>query len=410
VALIICGILLPGEFEKVRPALIVAGMAMSLWLVGMLLVRWSTLPEAAPKEAPAAAGPRGEPIGMLLWWQPVLTVLSASIFILALPNLARNIGSIEAAIQWLLRGTGLYWLLLVLGSVSCLLGGRAMQNAGSVPPVRGAKNATRDRLWMLRFGGRALTASGVGFMLVAFWHSQSLATRPSGAGAESASGGGDPIGFFDLMTWLGTFATFVTVIATALVAMYVKRRDDESRHSASVIEMRQRWIDKLRQNLAMLMAAGHQCRAAAELREPNRDLASHARGVLREVELQLNPTEGHHAVLLSALRSWLHLAGIEDHFRAREMPQPLRTPEEFDKLAEWLVKLGQLVLKVEWVVTSLSHDSVEDKASRLWDELRRFEKRYEAELNQMAPEAMRHRAQEARGLLEGANASAAPNS
>jgi hypothetical protein len=391
----VSGALLLSKVPDFGDAMMLSGAAVLLWFAAIATVRAAAAPDpdlVAGRISSATQSARARHDGILL----LTLCLSIPILVLAGWNLRSELGSLQEIGTWLLSGAGIYVVLLVGAALLSLAGAYNMLRRGSVALPAGSTNAQRDRLWMLRFGGRALSAFGLGLMLVAFWYSQPDAAQP----AEPAK----HIGFFDLMTWLGTFATLVVVVATALVAMYVKRRDDESQHSAAITDMRQRWIDNLRQNLAAAMAGGHSLRSAARLRKADPGLAGNVRKVLREIELQLNPTEGHHAVLLWALRSWLHEAGIEDHFRGDPMPAPKSVPTDFDILARWLVMLGQLVLKVEWAVTSQGRESIEMKAGRLWNDLVRFEKAHAPELTRLASEAMAHRAGDASSLLQGANA------
>ena len=229
-----------------------------------------------------------------------LLVVTLALLGLAIFNLWRAF-SPAAFREWLLVGAGIYWLVIAVAAVSFGVRGTVMESSGTVAPSSSLSKAERDKRWILKYGGIALSAGGLGLMLVALWLSQGYVLRQ----ATSASAG-EGIGFYDLMTWLGTFATFVVVVATALVAMYVKRRDDDTRHSFAIMTMRQAWIDKVRLTLSRLMAHGETLRGETN---PNKVLAAEARQMLREIELQLNPTEGHHAVLLKALRAWLHEAG-----------------------------------------------------------------------------------------------------
>jgi len=93
---------------------------------------------------------------------------------------------------------------------------------------------------------------------------------------------------------------------------------------------------------------------------------------------------------------------MEDHFR-EVLPEKLFQQAEFDIVTDWLVALGQLALKIEWVVTSLDRASVSAKAGDLWDDINRYERNYPAELEKIAPEAMQARKSIARTLIEGAN-------
>lgn len=394
-AIIAGGALLLGTLDEVAETMILSGAAILLWLVALAGIR--AVPAfglhvgtgSEPASAQRRRWRRDRFLSLTIW-------LGVPILFLAAWNVWIKLGSLKAAGVWLSAGAGVYWLLLLGAALLSFFGAHRLLKEGSATLAPSARNVERDKLWMLRFGGRALSALALSLILVAFWYAQPVADRQANTP--------DQIGFFDLMTWLGTFATFMVVVATALVAMYVKRRDDESQHSAAVTEMRQRWIDKLRQSLSAAMAGGHSLHSAAERRQANPQLAGDVRKMLREVELQLNPTEGHHAVLLSALRGWLHEAGIEDHFRGDPMPVPQPAATDFNTLAQWLVMLGQLVLKVEWAVTSEGRESIDRKASRLWHDLVEFEKAHLPELNRLASEAMAHRERDARSLLQGANA------
>lgn len=394
-AMTLGGALLLSKVTDLGEVMMLTGAAVLLWFAAIATVRVAAAPKpdsVAESSSSASQSPRAGYDSALL----ITSCLSLPILLLAGWNLLGKLGSARAVGDWLLAGPGIYWLSLVGGAVLSFRYGYRMIRDGTVRMPLGAGNAERDRLWMLRFGGRALSGFGLGLILVTFWYSQPDAAQQPEAPKQ--------IGFFDLMTWLGTFATLVVVVATALVAMYVKRRDDESQHSAAVTDMRQRWIDNLRQNLAAAMAGGHSLQSAAGRRVADPDLAGNVRKVLREIELQLNPTEGHHAVLLCALRSWLHEAGIEDHFRGDPMPAPNPAATAFDTLAQWLVMLGQLVLKVEWAVTSQGRESIEMKAGRLWEDVLRFERAHAPELRRLASEALTHRERDASSLLHGANA------
>ena len=394
VAVIAGGALLLGAFNEIAETLMLSGAAILLWLVALVAIRTVPTPGLfldAVAEPPSTQSQRWRCDRFLL----LTVLLSVPILLIAAWNVWGKLGSFAAAGVWLTAGAGVYWWLLLGAALLSFLGAHRLLKGAAAALAPNARNVERDRLWMLRFGGRALSALALGLILVAFWY-----TQPGAAAQTNAS---DQIGFFDLMTWLGTFATLVVVVATALVAMYVKRRDDESQHSAAVTDMRQRWIDKLRQHLAAAMAGGHSLRSAAERQQADLQLAGDVRKMLREVELQLNPTEGHHAVLLSALRSWLHEAKIEDHFREDQMPESKFVATDFDTLAQWLVMLGQLVLKVEWAVTREGRESIEMKAGRLWNNLVEFEKTYEPELRRLAPEAIAHRERDASSLLQCAN-------
>ncbi len=306
---------------------------------------------------------------------------------------------------WFLSGQGLYWVLVVGAAMSSTIYGTKMQIDGSKEPRPKISNAERDKLWIKRFSGKVLSAGGLGLMLVSFWMSQNNAVQSAPLAAQLApiAAQSTPIGFYDLMTWLGTFATFVVVVATALVAMYVKRRDDEARHSSAVMEMRQAWINKVRLTLSKLIANGQKLYTETIQLKVNIELATKTRQMLREIQLQLNPTEGHHAVLLATLRGWLHEAGIEDHFRGAIPTPQLHTQTDFDVVTEWLIMQSQLVLKVEWVVTSLDETSVPTKVGRLWSGIERYENKNAVELAKVVPRAMHLRQTEARTLVEGAN-------
>ncbi|MDO9489195.1 MAG: hypothetical protein Q7J32_12530 [Sphingomonadaceae bacterium] len=376
-------------------ASMITAAALFIWLTGLVAVRART--GAADGDLPEATAPDAKSVPTKLPWFMWATFgVGLVLLSLALSNIAIALTPFPKIWTWIATGGGVYWALLVASAILASAVSRSLYRAGAALLREGATNVERDRLWMLRQAGVICAAFGVALMLMAFWRSQFLAAP------ADENGQVEGIGFFDLATWLGTFATFVVVVASALVAMYVKRRDEESQHNSAVTAMRQAWIDKLRQNLAYIMAGAHRLRAAAVAKHADPSLAGKVRQALREIELQLNPTEGHHAVLLQALQSTLHEAGIEAHFQSRATA-PQSVDAEFDVLSKWLVLLGQLVLKIEWAVTSQGRASVERKLGRLWNDLQAFEGFHTEELVRLASEAMRIRRDHANTLLNGAN-------
>lgn len=308
----------------------------------------------------------------------------------------RHLADWDAATERVLGGLGLYWLVIAGTTLSAALYGFILQMRGARISRARAGTADYDRRLVLRFGGAALSAVALGLALVAFRLAQPQARGTAGTGMSDRG-----IGFFDMMTWLGTFATLVVVISTALVAVWVKRRDDEAQHSAAVVQMRQAWIDKVRGNMAALLAAGQALRAEHEQGRSNHTRGLEARLLMREADLLLNPTEGHHAVLLAAVRSWLHHAGIEDHLRnTGKHPAPLTVATDFNVASDWLVLLTQLVLKIEWAVTSVGRGRVPEKTGSLWGQVLAYEHRYEREIRLISPDALDCRKSRASDLVK----------
>lgn len=309
----------------------------------------------------------------------------------------RSLVSWHAAWERVVNGIGLYWLVIVGMALAGALYSCVLQARG----VRASRDKTsaadRDRGLALRFGGAALSAVSFGLSLVVFRLAQSKVGGAAEIGTPDRG-----IGFFDMITWLGTFATLAVVISTALVAIWVKRREDEAQHSAAVVQMRQAWINKVRATMAGLLAAGQALRADHEGRQSNPVRGREARLLMREANLLLNPTEGHHAVLLAAVKSWLHHAGIEDHLRSQDShPKPQEVQSDFDAATDWLVLLTQLVLKVEWAVTSVGRERVGEKAGALWEQVRAYEGKHDPELRRIAPQALDVRMSRASALMDG---------
>lgn len=202
------------------------------------------------------------------------------------------------------------------------------------------------------------------------------------------------IGPFDVLTWLGTLATLAVVISGAWVAVYVKRRDDERQHALSLMGMRQRWIDGLRSDLSGFLILARQLQQANDTGTPDVEGARRALAALEAVGLRLNPVESHHHVLFVAMRGLLRAAGVYDQLRGTVGPAPGMPASTFDVGVDWVRALGQLVLKIEWVVTSRGQDQVGEKAERQWSALLAFETRYLGELlgfvPQLKPLRIRH--------------------
>lgn len=332
---------------------------------------------------PAPGQPRSVAAGLRGWAFTAMPILTVAVLVLACVNL-RHLIAWDAAWKRVFDGIGLYWLVIVGLALLGAAFSWVLQVRGAEVARNKASVVDRDRRLALRFGGAALSTASLGLALVAFRLAQSSVRGVAQIGAPDRG-----IGFFDMMTWLGTFATLAVVISTALVAIWVKRRDDEAQHSAAVVQMRQAWINKVRETMAGLLAAGQAIRADYEQGQPNRVRAGEARLLLRAADLLLNPTEGHHAVLLIAVRSWLHHAGIEDHMRSQDaLPQPLVVASDFEAVTTWLVLLTQLVLKVEWIVTSTGRERITEKAGSLWDQVRNYEVNYETELRNVASQAL----------------------
>lgn len=194
------------------------------------------------------------------------------------------------------------------------------------------------------------------------------------------------IGPFDVLTWLGTLATLAVVVSGAWVAVYVKRRDDERQHALSLMDMRQAWINDLRSDLARLLTTAREMQLANEAATPNPEAARRALGLQETIALRLNPVEAHHHMLFAAVRGLLRAAGVNDQLRGATTPSPRTPTTTFDVGVEWVRTLGQLVLKIEWVVTSQGRQAIEAKAAEQWEELRRFERKYWGELLCIVPQ------------------------
>lgn len=273
----------------------------------------------------------------------------------------------------LLNGTGAFEVLLAAAAFGLSMWGGRLAYQGSVRLPDDAPRLDQDDRTVRKYGGLLLAACAMSISLILLRNAQ--ASTPEGK----------PPTFYDLMTWLGTFGTLSVVICGSLVAVYAKRREDDARKSDSVRLMRQEWINKVRDNVASVT---EQARILYELTKkgtPDSQVASVTIGHMRRLELHLNPTEPHHQVLQAAMQSLLSASKIDEHLRGDDF-QPLE-PLLWGVLNDWVVHLAQLVLKIEWVVTSEGRAAVTAKAGPLWSALQKFEKKREQELNRVAQTA-----------------------
>ena len=344
----------------------------------------------------APGQPRSVAAGLRGWAFTAMPILTVAVLVLACVNV-RHLIAWDAAWKRVFDGIGLYWLVIVGLALLGAAYSWVLQVRGAEVARNEASIVDRDRRLALRFGGAALSTVSLGLALVAFRLAQSSVRGAAQIGAPDRG-----ISFFDMMTWLGTFATLAVVISTALVAIWVKRRDDEAQHSAAVVKMRQAWINKVRGTMAGLLAAGQALRADYERGQSNPDRGDKARLLLREADLLMNPTEGHHAVLLIAVRNWLHHAGIEDHMRSQDaLPQTTVATTDFEAVTTWLVLLTQLVLKIEWTVTSTGRERISEKAGSLWDQICVYEAKYKTELDLVTSQALKLRRSHVSNLING---------
>ncbi len=199
------------------------------------------------------------------------------------------------------------------------------------------------------------------------------------------------VSLFDILTWLGTLATLAAVASGAGVAIYVKRRDDERHQRLSIMRMRQAWIDELRDAVADLLASGRAMNVRSSQGQTlPADAVARALRCRELIALRINPMEVHHQVLAEASRRWLNAAGLGDHLRGAIPVAPL--PATTHELAgDWLLRLAQLILKIEWVVTSLGAAYVSEKVAAQWQDLRRFERTHQAEILMIYPDLPRVR-------------------
>ena len=260
-----------------------------------------------------------------------------------------------------------YWLYLgalIGAAVACLTAALRLRLAAAAPA---ADPAARDLGDARRIGATFLVLVAPMPLLVA----NSLLGRQPGP---------DAVGVFDVLTWLGTLATLAVVVSGAWVAVYVKRRDDERQHRLSVMTMRQVWIDSLRGDLADLISAALTLHRAAldEILDP--DAAHVALKLQEKVALRLNPVEPHHHMLNLALRGLLRAGGVNDHLRKRLPETPIVDVVTYEAASAWTTSLAQLVLKIEWVVTSLGSDRIEEKVGRQWSALLAYEASHRGEI------------------------------
>lgn len=317
----------------------------------------------------------------------VLTLMGAAVVFVRSPTAA-------SPLDYFVKGPGLFHLLLAIVAAGGALAGASLAwNAARVLP-RSATLLQRDDRTVMLHASWALSAAGLGFALVLFHAAQGM----GGMTAPAASPIGETIGFFDLMTWLGTFVTLVVVIAGALVAIYGKRREDEAHRSAALAGMRQAWIDHVRETLVELTEKAHLVRMASQRRVLDAGRTQALLSAQRALELRVNPAEGHHAVLVKAAAALARHAGIEAQLSARRT-KPAATETDWNMLLGWTVALGQLVLKIEWVVTSLGRDAIPSKAGLMWEQLRQFETDHANVLSTLASDAWAERRDGAPDLL-----------
>lgn len=198
--------------------------------------------------------------------------------------------------------------------------------------------------------------------------------------------GPDAVGVFDVLTWLGTLATLAVVVSGAWVAVYVKRRDDERQHRLSVMGMRQVWINNLRDDLSELTSAAETLHRSALAGISDQATARVALERQKRVALRLNPTEPHHHMLLLALKGLLWGGCVHDHMRPSPIPAPLVVTTSYEVASEWTTLLAQMVLKIEWVVTSLGAEFIEEKVTKQWDALLAYEKTHGEEIRNLVHE------------------------
>lgn len=281
----------------------------------------------------------------------------------------------EHPFAYLIHGAGIFELVLGGAALAIAICGAALANRAAEVLPETASATERDDRAIRRYGGALMSAAGAGVGLVLL----------QGAQSSAPIQGSSTVGFFDLMTWLGTFGTLVVVVCGSLVAVYAKRREDEARQLDSVRNMRQAWINEVRDLLASLMLNARVLADAATRGVVSTDTARLALADLRRLELHLNPTEPHHVVLVEALRSLLQHSSLQGHL-GQSAVAPL-VPTEWSQLHDWVVALSQLALKIEWVVTSHGPRLVEVKVGTLWKALREYEARNEPELCRLAVQA-----------------------
>jgi len=293
---------------------------------------------------------------MSFWGRTGLSVSFAATVVLSLLCVGKGAAAEAAPDYWL------YLAALIAAAIACLT---AAWRLKPVPPPLDA--AAVDLGDARRIGAGFLLLVAPTPLLVA----NSLLGRQPGP---------DAVGVFDVLTWLGTLATLAVVVSGAWVAVYVKRRDDERQHRLSVMGMRQAWIDSLRDDLAELMSAAATLHRAASEDALDAETARVALKLQEKVALRLNPVEPHHYMLSSALRGLLRVGGVHDHLRKQSPAAPIVDVVTYDAAAAWTTALAQLVLKIEWVVTSLGRDRIEEKVGKQWIALRAYETSHQVEI------------------------------
>ena len=299
--------------------------------------------------------------------------------------------------DYLVNESGVFEIMLVLTQLALIGAGVHLARIGVRPLDELASLQTRDDQAIKKHGGWLLVVGAIAIALSLLQKAQTFAISHSSGRVNSASKVTETISFFDLMTWLGTFGTLAIVICGALVAIYAKRREDEAQRLDSVRIMRQEWVNKVRDLVASLTQAARILHVAATKGVDRIDLAQVALSDLRRLELHLNPTEVHHAVLLRAIKALLKQSMLDEHLRIQIAP-PIGILN-WEILHNWVVALAQLVLKIEWVVTSEGREAIKAKAGILWDDLNRYEQQNANSLSDMAPDAWRMRTKHGKSLV-----------
>ncbi len=128
--------------------------------------------------------------------------------------------------------------------------------------------------------------------------------------------------------YLPLASTALTVAVSAAVAYFVSRRGG----SQKIAELRQKWIDGLRDDLAILISHVRHTPGSLSTSDAEKLTMAHARILLR-----LNPNEESHMNLGSSLELYLSALMAQDMARLKSA-----THELFAR--------AQIVLKAEWNV------------------------------------------------------------
>ncbi|MBD8472175.1 hypothetical protein [Sphingomonas sp. CFBP 8765] len=270
-----------------------------------LIIGWWIDSPAGPDTADAIPTGHDSPSAVELPGPPLLSIALTGLTILAITvaGYLKLATVSEHPFAYLIYGAGIFELVLGGAALAIAIGGVALANRAAETLPETASATQRDHRTIKQYGGTLMSATGGGVGLVLL----------QGAQSSTAVQGSSTVGFFDLMTWLGTFGTLVVVVCGALVAVYAKRREDEARQLDSVRNMRQAWINEVRDLLASLMLNARILADAATHRVVSTDVVRLALADLRRLELHLNPTEPHHVVLIEALRSLLHHSSLQGH-------------------------------------------------------------------------------------------------